>query len=349
MSPRIIAALLIALSSTSALAQTQTVEPKSVPVLAENAPDRHVVVPGDTLWSIAAKFLQDPSRWAEVWKLNPADIKNPHRIYPGQVIVLNRSGSTPQLSLVEEKLQPRVFETNTHEAIPAIPQQSIEPFLSRPLLLDEAALESTPRIVAVQDGRVLAGIGDQIYAKNLVIDKTIRGTRDFHIYRPGRALVDPETKAVLGREALIVGSARLTELGEPATLVITGTQTEVNRGDRLMPRTKPEILNYPQHRPEKPIAARVISLAEDARTAGRLSTLIISKGGRDGLEVGHVLALYRPGLAITDRYKDEVTKMSTPEERFGLVYVFKVFDKVSYGLIMQAERPVSPGDQLRNP
>lgn len=349
MSHRIIAALLIVLSSASALAQTQIVEPRSVPVLAENAPDRHVVVRGDTLWSIAAKFLQDPSRWAEVWKLNPADIKNPHRIYPGQVIVLNRNGASPQLSLVEEKLQPRIFESDQHEAIPAIPQQSIEPFLSRPLLLDEAELEATPRIIAVQDGRVFAGVGDQVYARNLVVDKNARGPHDYQVYRPGRPLIDPDTKEVLGREALVVGSARLTADGEPATLLLTSAQNEINPGDRLIPRAKPAILSYPQHRPEKPIAARIIALADEARTGGRLHTLILSKGSRDGVEVGHVLALYRPGLDIIDRYKGEVTKMKTPDERFGLVYVFKVFDKVSYALIMQAERPASPGDQLRNP
>lgn len=348
MSSRIIAALLIALSSSLAVAQTpapQSVEPRTVPELQENAPDRHVVVPGDTLWGIAAKFLKDPARWSEVWKLNAREVKNPHRIYPGQVILLNRSGKGPLLSLAPiEKQLPRIREEDGAQAIPSIPQQVVEPFLTRPLVLDATSLESTLRIVAVQDNRGSATPGDNVYATGNLGDTT-----EWIIYRPGNALVDQDSKEVLGREVNMVGSARLIRKGDPATLRILSSQSEVNAGDRLLPKTKPEIISYPQRRPDFALQGRILTIAGDAPDAGRFNVVSISKGKRDGLEIGHVLTLYRPGDRFKDRYKGEVKEVAMPDEAFGQIYVFRVFDRVSYALIMTADRPVTGGDVVRAP
>ena len=345
---RIIAALLIALSSATAYAQTQTIEPRAVPALAENAPDRHVVVPGDTLWGIAAKFLKDPSRWSEVWKLNASEIKNPQRIYPGQIIVLNKTGSGPLLSLepVEEKQLPRIREEALAQAIPAIPQKAIEPFLTRPLLMDEQSLESTPRIVAIEDERVLADIGTKLFARNLPADTQ---ERNYLVYRAGEDVTDPETKEVLGHEAIVVGSARLEQTGPLSTLRVTSIQSEIHKDDRLVPQPRPRIISYPQHIPEQSINGRVIANSRDTVAAGRHEVISFSRGKRDGVEIGQVLTLFRPGQTVTDRYKGDVQSVTTPEERFGLVYVFRVFDRVSYGLIMQAERAVERDDIVRNP
>ncbi|GAB2181192.1 LysM peptidoglycan-binding domain-containing protein [Denitratisoma sp. agr-D3] len=349
MSPRIIAALLIALSSGWAGAQTvapQTVEPRAVPELRETAPERHVVVPGDTLWGIAAKFLKDPARWSEVWRLNASQVKNPHRIYPGQVIVLNRNGSGgPQLSLLPtEKLLPRIREEGGDQAIPTIPQQAVEPFLTRPLVLDAETLENTLRVVAVQDNRGSATAGDNVYATGPLGDTT-----EWVVYRPGAVLTDPDSKEILGREVVLLGNARLIRKGDPATLRLLSSQSEVSAGDRLLPRPKPEIISYPQHRPGFAVSGRVLTIAGDAPDGGRLNVVSISKGKKDGLEIGHVLTLYRPGDRFKDRYKGETRDVSMPDEAFGQVYLFRVFDRVSYALIMEANRPVTSGDVVRAP
>lgn len=347
MSPKIIAALLIALSSAAATAQTapQVVAPKEVPQILPSAPERHVVVPGDTLWGIAAKFLKDPWRWSEVWKLNASEVKNPHRIYPGQVIVLDRSGSTPRLTLLTtEKLLPRIREESGRQAIPAIPQKAIEPFLTRPLVLDESAVDATLRVVGVQDGHFMAGAGDQVYAFGNP------GTvLNWQIYRPGNALIDPDTKEELGREVVLLGTAKMLKPGDPSTLRIIATKGEINNGDRLIPLPKGDIVSYPQHIATKPIAGRILTIDGGAPDAGRYSVVSVSRGRRDGLEIGHVLALYRPGDQFKDSYKGDVREVTMPEERFGLLYVFRVFERVSYALIMEAARPVTIGDKVRNP
>lgn len=349
MSPRIIAALLIALSSNLAVAQTpvpQSVAPKAVPELAENAPDRHVVVPGDTLWGIASKFLKDPARWSEVWKLNSEQVKNPHRIYPGQVIVLNRSGSGPTLSLEPpvEKLLPRVREESLAQAIPTIPQKAIESFLTRPLVLDDATLESTLRVVGIQDNHSSAVSGDNIYVSGETGDAV-----DWVAYRPGKNMVDPDSKEVLGQEVVMLGTARLMRKGDPSTFRVTSAQVEISSGDRLIPKPKADIASYPQHLPTKAINARVLSIAGDAPDGGRLNVVSISKGKKDGLEVGHVMTLYRPGDRFKDRYKGETKDVAMPEEKVGQIYLFRVFDRVSYALIMTANRPVTAGDVVRAP
>jgi len=346
---RIIAALLLAISSASMPALAAKPADAAPIELAANAPDRHVVVPGDTLWGIAKTFLKDPFRWNEVWQMNPEEIKNPHRIYPGQVIVLDRSGANPRLSLQGgepgvEKLLPRVRETPLAPAIAAIPQQAIEPFLIRPLVVEEGEFEKTPRIVAVQDGRVLAGSNDLIYAVNLDA-----GIKKWQIYRPSDPLKDPESGEILGYGAEVTGTAVLVSAGDPSSLRITGAQAEIGKGDRLAPLPKPDIFTYPQHRPKAPISARIVGVAGDAPDGGRYSVVALSRGKRDGVELGHVLALYRPGEEFADRYDGSKRDLKTPEERFGLLYVFRVFDRVSYALVMESQRPITRGDIVRNP
>ncbi len=345
---RIIAALLIAISSASLPALAAKSAGASGLELASDAPDRHVVVPGDTLWGIAKTFLKDPFRWNELWQGNPDQIKNPNLIYPGQVLVLDRSGANPRLRLeggTYEKVAPRIRETSLVRAIAAIPQQAIEPFLIRPLVVEEKEMDSTPRIVALQDGHVLAGTGDLIYATNL----SEADNRKWQIYRPGSALKDPDTGEILGYGAEITGTATLVKRGVPASLRITGAKTEIGVGDRLAATPKPDIFSYPQHLPTKPVSAKIVGIAGDAPDAGRYSVVMISHGKTNGAELGEVLALYRPGDAFTDRYNGSVQDMTTPDERFGLLYVFRVFERISYALVMESNRPVTQGDIVRNP
>jgi nucleoid-associated protein YgaU len=342
---RIIFALLFSFS-TAALAQGAAAP---TPVeLRPDAPERHIVVPGDTLWGIASKFLKDPYRWPELWKMNDAQLKSPHRIYPGQVLLLDRSGAEPQLKLgTLVKLEPQVRVEAAAKEIPAIPPQAIEPFLSQPLVIDNGVFDNSPRIVATQENRVFTGPGDMIYAAG-ADDKV----KLWNIYRPGKPLLDPENGETLGIEAIYLGNARTAgKAGEVTPLEVTYLKQEIGRGDYLIPASRPDVLSYIPHPPVADINGRVLALYGGVGEGGRHSIVSISRGKRDGLEMGHVLALYRSGLTVTNRFDVSKGKEShtLPDERYGLMFVFRVFERASYALVLEAARPVTPGDRVRRP
>lgn len=313
--------------------------------LADHAPERYVVVKGDTLWSIAARFLKDPWRWPELWRMNREQVKNPHRIYPGDVLVLDVSGGSPVLRLAERtvKLNPRVRSEPTKEAaIPSIPPSAIEPFLTRPRVLEKKALEAAPRIIATQDNRVVLAAGDLAYVEGLSKDQG----RNWEIYRPGRALVDPDTQETLGYEATYLGQARVERFDKLSTVRITQANQEVGRGDRLFPAEERVFQPYVPHAPEKPVTGRIIAAYHGVSEVGQNAIVVIDRGARDGLEPGNVLQVLssRVQTAYTDR-----EKVDLPREPSGLVFVFKVFDRVSYALVMETRRPVAVLDLVRNP
>lgn len=327
--------------STAALAQGGSIE------LAPDAPDHHVVVPGDTLWGISSKFLKDPFRWPDIWRMNAEQVKNPHRIYPGQVIILDRSGTDPQLKLGQlVKLEPQVRATVEPKEIPAIPSQAIEPFLSQPLVIDPAGFENAARVVATQEGRVVTGNGDIIYVSDA--DPKVK---HWQIYRPGKPFVDPDNGQLLGLEAVYLGDARMVgEQGNVATLQIASVKLEVGRGDRLMPASSPEIISYMPHMPVQAVNGSILSIYGGVGEGGRHSIVAISRGRLDGIERGHVLAIYRAGAVVSNRHEDEKVRTHVlPDERYGLVFVFRVFDRVSYALVTESSRSVVPGDRVRNP
>jgi len=342
---RIISALLLIFSSLVVFSQPAWSAPTEALELADNAPDRHIVVRGDTLWDIAAKFLKQPYRWPEIWRLNQEDIKNPHRIYPGQVVVLDRREAVPRLSLEDMvKVEPRVYSSEERQAIPSIPQKAIEPFLSQPLVLEANALDPAARIVATAENRVYLGMGDITYATGVA-----EGVKLWNIYRPGKTLVDPDTGETLGVEAIFLGSARLVRAGEPATIEIVASRQEIGRGDRLLPAPPIDIISYVPHAPATPIAGRVISVYGAVAEGGRNSIVSLSRGQRDGIEIGHVLALSRAGREVSNQYQGKKEVFKLPDERYGLLFVFRVFQRVSYALVMNVSRPVVPGDLVRNP
>jgi len=343
---RIISALLLCFSTTWALAQnTRPLE------LAADAPDRHIVVPGDTLWGISAQFLKDPYRWPEIWRLNPDEIRNPHRIYPGQIVVLDRNnGGDPQLKLGKViKAEPKIYSDAEKEAIPAIPQQVIEPFLTQPLVIEEGALVGTPRIVATQESRVNVGAGGSFYVKGV----TKPAAKLWQVFRPGAVLKDPSNGTVLGHEAFYLGSARLLKEGaegEAATFEVISAKQEIGRGDSLMPAARPEIMSYVPHAPATLVKGNIVTIYGGVGEAGRHSIITVSRGKSDGLEQGHVLAIYRNGGTVTNRFEDakaESTKL--PDERYGLLFIFRVFDRVSYAIVMESSRSVVPGDVVQTP
>ncbi|HZX30940.1 MAG TPA: LysM domain-containing protein [Rhodocyclaceae bacterium] len=313
----------------------------------DNPPDRHIVVPGDTLWAIAGKFLKEPWRWPEVWRLNKEQIRNPHRIYPGDIVVLDTSSGTPQLKVAKPvRLQPQVYSEPNRKEVPSIPPNVIEPFLSQPLIVDTNELETAPRIIAGQDDHQQLGRGDTAYV-TMIPDAS---EPKWQIYRPGKPLKDPENGQVLGLEAMFLGNARLVEPGAPATVQITVSREEITRGDRLVPAGTPTLISYVPHRPEANIAGRVVSVYGGLSEAGRNSILALNRGSNDGLEIGHVLALFRNQTKTG--YDAKVAKGNSiplPEERYAVVFVFRVFERVAYALVMEASKPVIIGDAVRNP
>lgn len=357
--------------------------------LKDSAPDRYTVVKGDTLWSISGRYLKEPWRWPELWKMNEGQIKNPNRIYPGDVLVLERSGREAQLKLVQletVKLSPKVrVEARPAQAVPSISPSVIEPFLSKPLVVGQNELDSAARIVATEENRVALGAGNIAYARGITKDKG----DTWQIFRRGDALVDPDTKETLGYEAIYLGEARVRDFGgDLATIEITKSAREINQDDRLLPASK-QLPNfaYVPHAPQKSIRGRIVSAYGNLQETGPSSIVALSKGSKDGLEVGSVLAIYRHQSgsryaqrtqplygrsgptgsdAPRDYYNEQLSPRdgpvytprdpsrdndiaNLPDERYGLVMVFRTFDRASFALVMQASRPVSVLDVVTNP
>ncbi len=332
--------------------------PSSPLALKPDAPDRYVVQPGDTLWSIAGRYTDSPWRWSELWNRNKDEIKNPHRIYPGNVIVLDRVRGQVALSgdTGTVQLSPRVrAETTAKAAIPSIPPTVIEPFLARPLVVEATGLDRAPTIVATEGGRVVIEAGNRAFVKGLADSKT----EDWFLYRRGRALVDPDAKRTLGYEAIYLGTARVVRGGDPATIVLTSVTQEVSAGDKLVAAGRPETINYAPHAPSTPVRGSVISIYGGVSTvgeAGDKSIITMNVGKAQGMEVGHVLALHRPGALVPDAsgpapkgLRDKKVRVQLPDERYGLVFLFRVFEQVSYGLVMDVSMPVNPRDVVQNP
>lgn len=376
------ALLALAAASGSALAQTsrlpvtpewrdtaQRVAQAGVPLedLSPNAPDSHTVQPGDTLWGISGLFLKSAWRWPELWGMNLQQIRNPHLIYPGQVLVLEKMDGRATLRVASGemgvptntvRLSPRVrSEVLDNGAIAAIPVHLIGPFLTEAVVFDSNALDSAPRIVAAQEGRVMMGRGDTAYVRG-----DLAGARDFRIFRQLVPLTDPVTREVLGYEGRYVGTAEFTRAGEtqlasvggtpgvvPDTFRITNTRLEVKVGDRLSPVPMQELVAYVPRAPSSPVDGRIVSIYGDGLRAGQNQVVSINKGQRDGIERGHVLALWRAGTDAVDVTGARRVGMRLPDEKHGVLFVFRTFERVSYALILNVQEPVRAGDRFTQP
>jgi hypothetical protein len=329
--------------------------------LQKNHPERYVVKKGDTLWGISGTFLKDPWQWPKVWKMNRAEIKNPHLIYPGDVVVLDMSSGNPEFKLLRQTvtLEPGVVEEPLEkEAIYTIPPNVIGPFLSQPLLIEKGELDNAPRIVGVQDNRLILSPGTRVYINNLEDnDKTF-----WNIYRPGDALIDPDTKELLGTEAIYLGDARITKFGKPASGNIVKAKEEIFTKDRLVVASEGFKESFIPHAPETDVRGRILRIYGGVAEAGPETVVSINLGKQNGIEDGHVLAISRHGRVIKDpEYKvdkskavDPVSKLKPdqlqlPDERVGLLMIFRTFDRVAYGLIMQASDAIYTLDTVHTP
>ena len=342
-----LAFVLIGGVSAGALAQV----PKTPLAMKPDAPERYTVVRGDTLWSIAQRYTDSPWRWPELWNLNKDQLKNPHRIYPGNVIVLDRARGSLALADPDTlKMSPRVrAESTAQAAIPSIPPAIIEPFLTRPLVIEPEGLERAPTIVATEESRVILETGNRAFVRGLGDSKE----STWYVYRRGPALVDPDTKTTLGYEAIYLGTARVVRNGDPAVIQLSSVTQEVGVGDKLLPAGKPEVPTYAPHSPLAKVQGRIISLyGRDTRVGeyGNQSVIAINLGKSQGIEVGNVVALYRPGATVADASRPKgAAPLVLPDERYGLAFVFRVFDRVSYALVMTISKPVNKLDLVQNP
>jgi len=372
------AALVLALASASGSAAAAGEEAMNNPRCAflPNAPDQHTVVRGDTLWGISGRFLQHPWCWPQVWGMNKEEIRNPHWIYPGQVVYFDRAAGRLRLGsrvgggasdsagagaggLPTVRLSPQLrTEGLGEQAVPAIPSNVIEPFLSQPLVVGEDELNDAPRIVATQEARVMLGKDDKAYVRG-----DIHSGTSFQVFRPGTPLRDPDTNTVIGYEAAYLGTIKLERAArapdEAHVFNVVNVKQEMGVGDRLLPVPPTPMLNYVPHPPEQQVSARVMSVYGGVSQAGQNQIVAINRGRNEGLNLGTVLELYRYGSTVVDRtdkksfwsmgplFGQKTVKL--PDMQYGSLFIFRVFDKIAYGLVMQVTEPVQVGDVARSP
>ncbi|MGR8920727.1 MAG: LysM peptidoglycan-binding domain-containing protein [Gammaproteobacteria bacterium] len=367
-------------------------------------PDTYTVVKGDTLWDIAGRFLTRPWQWPEIWETNP-QIENPHLIYPGDVIALRWKDGRPVLGLADGetslggrlvRLSPTIRETRHDDAIEPIPLDAIQQFLSRPRVMTREDIGRSGYIVGSQDEHLTFGSGNRVYVRALGEPETAK----FSIFREGEAYVDPDSQAILGYEAEHVGDGLAERFGDPATVYIIKANKEIMKGDRLLPEEGDQIPAFYPHAPSGAVDGKIISVFDGVSQIGQHQVVVLNRGVADGLEPGHVLAIYQEGEIIDDvigsdiEYRKKLddqlraerehpsmvartmegianefraadralrefvgtpieggssVRVQLPEERAGELMVFRTFDKVSYALVMNTQRPIHVMDYVRNP
>jgi hypothetical protein len=393
------AAGLAALVATGAHAQRYPITPTQrstaeqvaqagVPLseLAPNAPDQYTVKRGDTLWAISGLFLKSPWRWPELWGMNLQEVQNPHLIYPGQQLVLEkldgrarlrvRGGEGDDRPIETVRVSPRVRIEPLPDggAIPTLRPNAIEPFLAEPLIVADEELKAAPRIVGVPENRVLITRGDRAYARGLaatpMVQKVAGHSEDFRVFRNAKPIRDPATNNVLGYEAQYVGRAQLVR-GEsvtktvtpwymfgmgsdavvPATIDIIAAKEEIQLGDRLLPEPPRVFVTYAPHAPAGATAGTIVSVYGDAVSiAGQNQVVVIDKGLADGVDTGTVFAILKAGEKRRDTTQDgEHATIKLPDERNGLLMVFRPFEKLSYALILEISDTVQIGDRVASP
>lgn len=367
----------------------QQVAQAGVPLseLAPDAPDQYTVKRGDTLWAISGMFLKSPWRWPELWGMNMEEVHNPHLIYPGQQLVLEKvdgrarlrvrggEGDGQPLETVRVSPRVRVEPLPDSGAIPTLRPNAIEPFLAEPLVIDDAELKAAPRIVGVPEERVLLTRGDRAYARGLsttpLVQKVPGRSETYRIFRDAKPITAPGTRQVLGYEAQYLGQAQLVrsestqavprkvlfftagteETVVPATIDIVSAKWDIGIGDRLLPEPPRQFTTYAPHAPAGPLAGTIVSVYGDAVSiAGQNQVVLIDKGTADGIDSGTVLAILKTGEQRTDRTQDgQHAAIKLPDERNGLLMVFRPFERLSYALILEINDAVQIGDRVTSP
>lgn len=310
-------------------------------------PDQYIVVKGDTLWDIAGNFLENPWQWPQLWQHNP-QIKDPHLIYPADILYFSMVNGQPRLSLTRNvQLSPKVRTTYLDKSIQLIPTDAIAQFLTSPKVVNSTELGNSPYVIDFAGEHLIAGAGDRVYVRSINHPKTLSYT----IYRAGETYRDPDTKEILGYEAKFIADTTIDHAGDPATLTITKADSEIRRGDRLMINSNSELsLNFFPTIPKTMIEASIISVLDGVSQIGQFNIVVLNKGLSDGLKVGHTLDIYHNGKTVKDPFstqKDATIKL--PNELSGILMVFRSFERVSYALVMEAYQAIHLLDKVQTP
>ncbi len=375
------------MASDASTGSSVDLSPVAVASIRENTPRQYTVKSGDTLWAIAGHFLNDPWYWPELWSKNP-QINNPHLIYPGDIIsliyvngqpvfqvsrngqVVNSSAGAKQTQtqaatetqtktntfeqvhtggpLRQVKLSPRIRATSLEESIKTIPLDAILQFTTRPQVITLEEWNDAPYIVGSDDKHLILSQGNRIYIKGELDKEKLR----YSIYRKGDKLIDPKSGDLLGYESIYAGEARIIKYANPASAIINKAKREIIVGDRLLSTDDSKINNlfFPKP-PESDVEGEIISLFDAISGIAQYQIAVINLGKRDGLEVGNILATYTKGEVVRDRFEETEGQINVtlPNERSGMIMLFKIFDRVSYGLILEADRVIHRNDQVRTP
>ena len=335
--------LLYALAATTLLITSWA---HAAPELRSDHPERYTVVKGDTLWDISARFLNNPWYWPEIWHVNP-QVANPHLIYPGDELALVYIDGKPRVTKVSSdrvvKLSPKVRSEPIDTPIPAIPLDAISSFLTDTRIVDVEALNGAPYVLEGEDGRIITGAGDRIYARGE------KPADNVGVFRRSKEFRDPETGEFLGLEARSIARGEvIAENKDVLTLRLKQSNEEVRIGDRLLVGEERRITtSFVPSSPDSDIEAQMISVDGGVSQIGQFDVVAINRGEREGLKPGNVMAVLKSGNLVRDPVTNETIEL--PSERAGLMMVFQTYEKMSYGLILQATRPLSVGDKVTNP
>lgn len=316
------------------------------PELRSDHPERYTVVKGDTLWDISARFLDNPWYWPEIWHVNP-QVANPHLIYPGDRLALVYIDGKPKITKVASnnvvKLSPKVRSEALDTPIPAIPLDDIASFLTDTRVVSPSELSGAPYVLEGEDGRIITGAGDRVYARGE------KPADRVGVFRRSKEFVDPETGEFLGLEALSIARGNITaENGDVLTMQLTSSNEEVRIGDRLLIGEDRRLTTrFVPSAPDEQIEGRMIAVDGGVSQIGQYDVVAINRGDREGMEPGDVLAVMKSGNLVRDPITNETIEL--PSERAGLLMVFQTYEKMSYGLVLQATRPLSVGDKVTNP
>lgn len=314
--------------------------------LASGHPNEYVVQVGDTLWDIAGTFLQDPWYWPEIWYVNP-DIQNPHLIYPGDVLGLIYIDGQPRITNLRAgtyRMSPQARVTPLSQAVNSIPFEAVAAFLSSGVVLEKDQADGLPYILQTRGDRLIASAGNEVYVRGIENDQP---SARYNIVHVGDPMVDPDDDRLIGYHGILIGEGSLRRSGDPATVALTESSQEAIIGDRLIPASVDVPLNFFPRSPSSEIEGRIITVVGGVTQIGQYQVVVINRGSNDGLSVGDVLSVFQTGEVIKDRFRGGEVKL--PDEQAGTLMIFKTYNRISYGLVMEATDTIHILDTVRNP
>ncbi len=347
-----------AIDAGPSAAPTGSEAPSQGMTLNPNAPESYVVKRGDTLWGIAKVFLRDPWYWPEIWQVNP-QVQNPHLIYPGDTLRLVYIEGRPTVMLQRgdtARVEPRIRSQPLEGAVTAIPYETVAAFMSKPSVLTKEQIKEAPYVLATRDLHVAMAEGDTLYARGFSGPVAL-GTH-YNVVHVGDALRDPDDNRIVGYDGIFTGAGHVTRSGDPTTLIMTESTRETEAGDKLFAGGVDVPLDFIPSAPKNQTSGRIMAVSNGVTVIGQYEVVVINRGAADGLAPGNVLAVYEAGAVIPDTanrgFLNTMSRLGSkkvrlPDERTGTFMVFKTFDHLSYGLIMEATSVIRVADRVENP